>query len=194
MTKGMKRLCKGVCLLLVLAVVGIGIYQAYFFFLKKAYPMEYQDIIAQKAEKYQVEPALIYAVIRSESNFRPEVESSAGAIGLMQLTPETFEWLQTKIHTGEPMDESALTDPDTNIEYGVYLLSLLSRRYDNEITILCAYNAGMGNADRWLQNTETSSDGKTITSIPYPETKNYVDRVLQSKEMYEKLYGDQLQL
>ena len=115
MTKGMKRLCKGVCLLLVLAVVGIGIYQAYFFFLKKAYPMEYQDIIAQKAEKYQVEPALIYAVIRSESNFRPEVESSAGAIGLMQLTPETFEWLQTKIHTGEPMDESALTDPDTNI-------------------------------------------------------------------------------
>ena len=81
MTKGMKRLCKGVCLLLVLVVVGIGIYQAYFFFLRKAYPMEYQDIVIQKAEKYQVEPALIYAVIRSESNFRPEVESSAGAVG-----------------------------------------------------------------------------------------------------------------
>ncbi len=192
MTKGMKRLCKGICLLLVLAVVGIGIYQAYFFFLKKAYPMEYQDIVTQQAEKYQVEPALIYAVIRSESNFRPEVESSAGAIGLMQLTPETFEWLQTKINTGEPMDKSALTDPTINIEYGVYLLSLLSSRYDSEITILCAYNAGMGNADRWLQDTETSSDGKTITAIPYPETKSYVDRVLQSKEMYQKLYGDQL--
>ena len=110
----------------------------------------------------------------------------------MQLTPETFEWLQTKINTGEPMDKSALADPTINIEYGVYLLSLLSSRYDSEITILCAYNAGMGNADRWLQDTETSSDGKTITAIPYPETKSYVDRVLQSKEMYQKLYGDQL--
>ena len=97
--------------------------------------------------------------------------------------------LQTKVHSGDSMDESALTDPDTNIEYGVYLLSLLSSRYENEITILCAYNAGMGNADRWLKNPETSSDGKTVTSIPYPETRNYVDRVLRSKEMYEKLYG-----
>ena len=73
MTKGMKRLCKGVCLLLVLVVVGIGIYQAYFFFLRKAYPMEYQDIVIQKAEKYQVEPALIYAVNGYRPRFIPGI-------------------------------------------------------------------------------------------------------------------------
>lgn len=193
MSRGMKRFCKLICLLLVLVVVGIGIYQAYFFFLKKAYPMDYEDIITQETAKYEIEPALVYAVIRSESSFRPEAKSRAGAVGLMQLTPETFEWLQSKVNTGEPMDESRLTDPETNIKYGVYLLSILHSRYANETAMLCAYNAGIGNADRWLADEETSPDGKTLISIPYPETRNYVDRVLKSKEMYERLYGDQLQ-
>lgn len=191
MSKTMGRLIKACCLLLILVLVGIGLYQAYFFFLKKAYPIQYEDIIAQETEKYGIEPALVYAVIRSESSFQPDAESSAGALGLMQLTPETFEWLQSKVHPGEPMEESTLLDPETNIRYGVYLLSILQSRYSNETVVLCAYNAGIGNTDRWLQNSEHSPDGETITDIPYPETRTYVERVLKSKEMYQKLYFDQ---
>lgn len=193
MSKGMKRFGKLVCLLLVLALVGVGIYQAYFFLLKKAYPIEYEDIVIQETAKYEIEPSLVYAVIRSESSFRPKAKSKAGAMGLMQLTPETFQWLQSKVKPEEPLDDSALNDPEINIRYGVYLLYLLRRQYDDDTVVLCAYNAGMGNVNRWLSNTQTSSDGETLTSIPIEETRNYVDRVLKSKEMYEKLYGKQIQ-
>lgn len=193
MSKGMKRFGKMVCLLLVLALVGVGIYQAYFFLLKKAYPIEYEDIVIQETAKYEIEPSLVYAVIRSESSFQPKAKSKAGAMGLMQLTPETFQWLQSKVKPEEPLDDSALNDPEINIRYGVYLLYLLRRQYDDDTVVLCAYNAGMGNVNRWLSNTQTSSDGETLTSIPIEETRNYVDRVLKSKEMYEKLYGKRIQ-
>ncbi|MCI9272458.1 MAG: lytic transglycosylase domain-containing protein [Clostridiales bacterium] len=189
----MKRFGKLICLLLVLVLVGVGIYHAYFYFLKKAYPIEYEDIVTQETAKYEIEPSLVYAVIRSESSFRPQAKSTAGAMGLMQLTPETFQWLQTKVNPGEPMDDTALNDPKVNIRYGVYLLSLLRSQYDDETVVLCAYNAGMGNVNKWLKNVETSPDGETLSSIPIEETRNYVDRVLKSKEMYEKLYGDQIQ-
>ncbi len=193
MSKGMKRFGKLICLLLVLVLVGVGIYHAYFYFLKKAYPIEYEDIVTQETAKYEIEPSLVYAVIRSESSFRPQAKSTAGAMGLMQLTPETFQWLQTKVNPGEPMDDTALNDPKVNIRYGVYLLSLLRSQYDDETVVPCAYNAGMGNVNKWLKNVETSPDGETLSSIPIEETRNYVDRVLKSKEMYEKLYGDQIQ-
>ena len=193
MSKGMKRFGKLICLLLVLVLVGVGIYHDYFYFLKKAYPIEYEDIVTQETAKYEIEPSLVYAVIRSESSFRPQAKSTAGAMGLMQLTPETFQWLQTKVNPGEPMDDTALNDPKVNIRYGVYLLSLLRSQYDDETVVLCAYNAGMGNVNKWLKNVETSPDGETLSSIPIEETRNYVDRVLKSKEMYEKLYGDQIQ-
>ena len=175
-------------LLLVLIVAGAGVYHAYYYFMKRAYPIAYADIVTAEAQKYGMEPAMIYAIIRTESNFRPSVVSDAGAVGLMQVMPDTFEWLQKRSGREELLDKSSLTDPQVNIQYGVYLLSVLVKEYTNEKTALSAYNAGMGTVGRWLADDAISSDGITLETIPYEETGQYVDKVLKSREMYRKLY------
>lgn len=177
-----------ITLLIVVILVGTGIYFGYSFFMEQAYPLRYEDIVTREAEKYDVDPALVYGVIRSESSFRPEVVSHAGAIGLMQLTPETFDWLQKKINSGDHMASEHLKEPEVNIKYGVYFLSLLKERFQNEREMLAAYNAGIGAVSRWLEDKDFSEDGETLSAIPYPETEAYIERVLQSRDMYHKLY------
>lgn len=177
-----------ITLLVVMVLAGAGIYFGYSFFMEQAYPLRYEDIVTREAEKYDIDPALVYGVIRSESSFRPEVVSHAGAIGLMQLTPETFDWLQKKINDGEHMASERLKEPEVNIAYGVFFLSLLKERFQNEREMLAAYNAGMGAVSRWLEDGEYSADGETLSAIPYPETEAYIERVLQSRDMYHKLY------
>lgn len=162
-----------------------------FFFMKQAYPLKYRDIIETQAEKYSIDPAFLYGMIRTESNFNPDAESSAGARGLMQIMPATFDWLQTHKGTEPKLDASALYDPQVNVEYGVYFLSILWEEYDDETVILSAYNAGMGNVDQWLSEEEHSSDGVTLHDIPYGETEQYVKNVLESQEMYRRLYGEE---
>lgn len=190
MSRGAKITLKIVALVLVLAVAGVGVYQAYFYFLKRSYPLKYEEIVTEEAAKYDIEPALIYAIIKTESGFNPSAQSSAGAVGLMQLMPNTFSWLQTKVNDGEQMDKSRLTDPEVNITYGVYFVSLLKSVYENEQVILSAYNAGMGTVDNWLKDSALSDDGKTLKSIPWKQTNAYVDNVLSSRDMYRRLYFD----
>lgn len=177
-----------ITLLVVVVLAGVGLYFGYSFFMQQAYPLKYEDIVTKEAEKYDVDPALVYGVIRSESSFRPDVESRAGAIGLMQLTPETFDWLQKKINDGEHMAAERLKDPEVNIEYGVYFLSLLKEKFGSEREMLAGYNAGMNAVARWLEDSAYSADGETLTQIPYPETETYVKRVLESRDMYNRLY------
>ena len=188
MPRGAKITLKIVALILALAIVGVGVYQAYFYFLKRAYPLDYEDIVTAEAAKYDIEPAFIYAIIKSESGFDPNAESSAGARGLMQLMPATFEWLQSKVNDGEILDESELYNPEVNIRYGVYFISLLQSVYGDEEVVLSAYNAGMGTVDNWLKDSELSDDGKTLKEIPFAQTSAYVDKVLSAREMYRNLY------
>ncbi len=184
----MKNKGKTIILLLFL-VVGIGtmIYYGYNFFLKKAYPIEYDEYVSKYSEKYNVEKALVFAVIKSESNFREEAQSKAGAIGLMQIMPETFEWLK-KHHKLWDIENNNLIDPEINIKCGVYLISLLQKRYESDEVAISAYNAGLGNVDKWLMNKNYSIDGKTLIKIPYKDTAAYVKNVLKSREIYRKLY------
>lgn len=158
------------------------------FFMKRQYPIQYQDIIETEAGKYELDPALIYAVIKAESNFDPDAKSRAGALGLMQITPPTFEWLQTKLPGETQMGEEALLDPETNIRYGCYLLSILLGIYPELQTAVSAYNAGMGTVDRWLADKEISPNGTTLTTIPYPETEHYSRSVLENYKIYKELY------
>lgn len=152
------------------------------------YPQRYAAQVSQSAAEFGVEEALVYAVIRTESGFRPEVESHAGAVGLMQLMPSTFEWLQNK-HDGEVIyQSSALTDPSVNIRYGTYFLSILLERYGDLRTVSAAYNAGTTTVDGWLSDAGYSADGRTLTRIPYEETSGYADKVAGAYEMYRKLY------
>ena len=153
------------------------------------YPQKYSQQVAAESKEFGVDEALIYSVIRTESGFRPEVESHAGAVGLMQLMPDTFNWLQEKLDGEVKHDVSALKNPDVNIRYGTYFLSILLDRYGGDIrTVAAAYNAGTTTADNWLSDTKYSSDGISLKVIPYEETSHYADKVVKTYDMYKKLY------
>lgn len=159
--------------------------------MKHFYPQEYSQYVSQYAAEYGVDEALVYAVIRTESGFRAEVQSSVGACGLMQIMPDTFEWLQTLSDSEVTYSESDLFDPQINIKYGTYYLSYLIDHYNGrEELAVAAYNGGFANVDSWLEDERYSDDGITLTDIPYNETSQYVERVENTKSMYESLYYD----
>ncbi len=188
----MKIFVKKILPILIAAVVLVGAafgmkmaYQAYQY---ASYPLIYEDAIAAASEKYNVSEALICGIIKTESNFDPNAVSSAGAIGIMQVMPATLEWMQYAYRDGNETEE-ALYDPEFNIDVGTQVMSVLLEYYDGCLeTAICAYNAGLGNVDEWLENPEYSHDGKTLDEIPYTETRNYVQRVITNKNMYEMLY------
>lgn len=155
--------------------------------LKFFYPIEFCDIVSEASETYGVEKEFIYAIIKCESGFDPNAKSKANAIGLMQITPDTFEWLQ-KSHTHKKISLEELSSPKINIMYGTLLISILREKYDDEKVALCAYNAGETTTKRWLNDKNFSLNGKTLNKIPYKETFKYVRRVMSAKKIYKKLY------
>ncbi len=154
---------------------------------KLSYPIEYSEYVEKASAEYDLDEALIYAVIRTESSFNPEAESPVGACGIMQMMPSSFEWLQTlRGTTGEYTTED-LFNPEICIDYGCYLLRYFMDTYNDERCAIAAYNAGFV-VGEWLENEEYSPDGKTLSDTPYPETSNYIEKVESAKEMYIKLY------
>ncbi|HRN39636.1 MAG TPA: lytic transglycosylase domain-containing protein [Ruminococcus bromii] len=154
------------------------------------YPRTYSTYVEKAAKDYDLDPALIYAVIHTESGFDPKAESGVGAKGVMQMMPSSFEWLQEQRGCAGQYTEDDLFDPEICIDYGSYLLKYFYDYYGTERSAIAAYNAGFVVSD-WLNDTNYSSDGKNLDSIPYPETENYVDKVESAKEMYIKLYYSQ---
>ncbi len=161
-------------------------YQQY---LRTVYPLDYTEYIEKYSRDYGITPSLIAAIICTESHFRPQATSSAGAIGLMQLTPETFAWAQTRAGVKKPQDKTALTDPEVNIRFGTYTLTLLYQQFEEEDTALAAYNAGQGNVHAWLNDPRYSTDGVSLDRIPFPETEEYIKRVKKAQTIYRRLYG-----
>ena len=148
-------------------------------------PLRYEDIIRQQAEEKGVDAALIAAVIYAESRFSDQT-SHAGARGLMQITPETGDTIEN-LSGGETFVYEDLSDPDLNIRYGTfYLRHLLDVYGGNEVAALAAYNAGSGNVDSW-GGAELELD-----DIEFPETRGYVDEVLEKREQYRNKHGDEL--
>lgn len=156
------------------------------------YPQKYSEYVEKYSKEYDVDKELVYAVIKTESGFRPEVESTVGARGLMQLMPETFEWLQLSNDGAVVHSKDDLFDPEINIKYGTLCLSDLLGMYGgDEKTAIAAYNAGMTIVDEWLKDSRYSDNYISLKMIPYPETKEYVEKVLKNKEIYIKIYkGD----
>ena len=152
---------------------------------KSLYPIKYSKYVEKAAADYDLDAALIYGVIHTESHFIEDAESHAGAVGLMQVMPSSFEWLQ-KLR-GTELPESELEKPAVNIDYGCYLLRYFLNEYSTEQAAVAAYNAGFVVTD-WLSDSSISPDGKTLVNIPYEETANYVEKVINAKKMYIKLY------
>jgi soluble lytic murein transglycosylase len=155
-------------------------------------PLRHDDIIRQQAAEKGLDPALIAAVIYTESHFRDGQVSAAGAQGLMQLTPATARYIARK-SGGTKFVVDDLGTPQVNIAYGAYYLRYLLRRYDgNEDFALAAYNAGEGNVDRWIASAKAHDRALTTSAIPYAETRAYVRRVESAKRDYRSAYSAQL--
>lgn len=152
-------------------------------------PEELAPYVSKYSEKYDVPEHVIYSVIKAESGFDELAKSGAGAMGLMQMMPETFEDLASN-HFGENCVQSNLYDPEISIKYGTYYLSYLYERYGNWSLVFAAYNAGLGNVDGWLDDKAYSSDGQSLDKIPFKETDKYVSRVEKNIEKYDKLYKE----
>ena len=148
------------------------------------FPLRYASIVRGHAANYDLNPALLAAVIDEESKFNANAKSRTGALGLMQLQPATAKGIA--VHTGGARFVVAdLYKPEINVRYGAWYLRHLLDRYGNETTALAAYNAGTANVDRWLANHEP---------VQFPETRAYVDRVERLKGIYRKTYPTELGL
>lgn len=146
------------------------------------YPLKYGQIVRGHAVNYNLDPDLLAAVIYQESKFRAAARSRSGAIGLMQLLPDTAKGIA--VHTGGTRFEvSDLYDPEINIRYGAWYLDNLFAKYHDEKLVLAAYNAGQGNVDRWIAHGEP---------IQFSETREYVSRVEHLKRVYAKAWRSQL--
>ena len=156
-------------------------------------PLRHDDIIRQQARDKDLDPALIAAVIYEESRFRDQT-SHAGARGLMQITPETADAI-AKHSGGVRFQHEDLADPQINISYGAYYLRLLLDHYGgNDTLAIAAYNAGMGNVDRWVARAGGPSNFDSAKHIPFPETRAYVQNVIERRQQYRDHYGSELGL
>jgi soluble lytic murein transglycosylase len=145
-------------------------------YLRARYPLRYDHIVRGHAENYRLDPALVAAVIYQESKFRADAKSDSGAVGLMQLLPETAQGIAARTG-GSEFEVDDLYDPEINVRYGSWYLRHLIDKYGTEARALAAYNGGQGNLDR---------------GIMYPETRHYVDRVLELRGIYRKAYPSEL--
>ena len=146
------------------------------------YPLRYSEFVRVHARRHSLDPALLAAVIYQESKFTANAKSSSGAIGLMQLTPETARGIAIRTH-GSAFHTQDLYNPEINIRYGSWYLDNLFKKYGDEREVLAAYNAGQGNVDKWRANGQP---------IQFAETKAYVARVEDLKQIYRHAWRSQL--
>ncbi|MDE6837075.1 MAG: lytic transglycosylase domain-containing protein, partial [Acutalibacter sp.] len=159
------------------------------FALRWLYPRHFTEVVSREAEEFGLEEELVYAVIRAESGFDQQASSRAQAKGLMQLTEPTFQWMAEEY----PPENGGgdVFDVNDNVHCGCALLRLLLDHYGSLPVALAAYNAGMGNVDRWLGDAGLSPDGKRLAEIPFPETAAYVEKVQKLRGVYRQLYGEE---
>jgi len=153
-------------------------------YLRARYPLEYEHVIRGHARNYELEPALLAAVVYVESRFDPSARSDAGAVGLMQLLPETAGGIALRTG-GDRFVVADLLDPEINVRYGSWYLDHLRDRYRDLGLALAAYHAGQGNVDEWLRRGD---------AIAFPETRAYVDEVRRLRRVYAKAYRNELGL
>lgn len=150
------------------------------------YPLHYRDSLLQEARRTRLSPSLLAAVIREESRFQPGARSEVGACGLMQLMPETAQWVDQHLE-GNEAQELDLSDPQVNVKLGATYLEYLQQSFQgNEVAFLAAYNAGPGQTLEWQAGARNGR--LQLDDIAFPETRAYVEAVLESERIYRQLY------
>lgn len=159
----------------------------YTLLMKALYPLRYEEYILEYTKEYNLDEYLVMALIKAESNYIYDAHSGV-ATGLMQITDETATWIAEKMSI--EFSKADIKNPKININMGCYYLRYLLDYYTQDQTLaLCAYNAGMGNVNKWLSDKEYSKDGKVLNKIPFEETRQYIEKIGKYKEIYTFLYN-----
>ncbi len=174
-----------VIIAIVLGLVGCFGYRLY---LDKTYPLGYQTYVERYSEEYNIDKFFVYAVIRTESGFRPDAVSDVGARGLMQLMEDTFDWVKFRMGDEETVYYDMFNAED-NIRYGCWLLGYLYDEFGSVEVAAAAYHAGRGNVNNWLSDSRYSSDGMHLDTIPIGDTAHYVSKITKAMDVYVRMYG-----
>lgn len=187
--KGMRRFISilfTLSLIVILILTGIKTYD---FVQRKIYPMEYTELVEKYSSEYELDPLLVYAVIKTESNFKEDAVSNVGARGLMQMMPDTFDWVNTKLKNKD-IDFDDMYTPNTNLKYSCYLLQYLVNEFGDIETAIAAYHAGRTAVNKWLNDDSYSNNGENLHTIPIDDTDHYVNKVMNNYDKYKKLYSE----
>jgi soluble lytic murein transglycosylase len=178
---------KYILTLLLVILLGILYYQSNWLG-RMMYPIKYREAIEANAAKYGIDPLLVAAIIRVESNYKPELVSSKGAIGLMQLMPDTAQWI-LEMDGFASLTMDSLYEPKSNIMMGTKYIHLLNNQFNSNLAeVLAAYNAGPGNVSKWRETKVWDGKLESIDQIRFWETRKYVDRVVYYYKKYHKIY------
>ena len=181
-----KKKAKRVLYILIILIIGfilvINIKEQ---MMKSMYKKEYSEYVEKYSKEYNVEADLIYAIIKAESNFKPDAVSNKNAQGLMQLMYATAEEVAQK--NGIELNEENILEPEINIKIGTKYISELLEKYECMEVALAAYNAGSGNVDKWIKEGIIKADGSDIENIPFKETNTYVRKILRDYKIYQEI-------
>ena len=160
--------------------------------MRFVYLWPYQEEIIEYSKKNNLDPFLVAAVIKNESGFRIEAKSKPGAVGLMQIMPDTGKWIANEMGI-QNFQMAKLAEAETNIRMGCWYLSELEYEFGhNRVLMLTAYNAGRGNTRNWMEEFNWDADFGSIEAIPYVDTREYVRKVLYDRGQYYKLYKNRI--
>lgn len=156
--------------------------------LKIMYPIRYEEYVYKYSEDLRIDPMLTFSIIKTESNFEEKAESLSGAIGLMQLMESTAKEQADKLNI--ECSKEMLYEPEINLKLGLnYFNTLLDYYNQNDILAFAAYNAGLGNVQKWIEEGIIKEDGSDYENIPFKETNMYVRKIIKTYEIYKQLYN-----
>ena len=158
-------------------------------YIVSQHPLKYSDIVERYAQEYGLDKFVIYAYIKTESGFDPDAVSDTGARGLMQITEVTFDWIKFRLGDGDDITYDDMFEPETNIRYGAYLVSYLTKYFEDPDTAAAAYFSGIGEVSGWLADSEYSSDGIRLDKIPSRNAAHYVNKINNALQIYRELYA-----
>ena len=184
----MKIIGRILAFILVLAILGLGLAYGYIYYTVNDRHEPYMDLILKYSKENDVDEKLITALIETESDFVEKAESGVGAKGLMQIMPDTGEWISQKLKEKE-YSPTFLLDPETNIRFGTYYFKYLIEYYNNVDYAIMAYNAGHGNVDKWISQGILKEGSKDYDQVPFAETRNYIEKVNNRYERNKSIFN-----
>ena len=185
----MKRLIKFLIILIIILLLYFVLFKVVEIdkiIMKRIYPLKYSEHVEKYAEEYSIDKYLVYAIIKAESNFEEHAKSTSNAVGLMQIMEPTAIEIANKMELD--ITEKDLFNPELNIKIGLKYFTSLLEKYNNYNLAIIAYNAGIGNVDKWIKEGIIKEDGTDIENVPFKETNNYVRKILRDYEIYQELY------